>query len=58
MALIIGLLAYALFVTNLLAGARSAGEPAPDVSLNTTNGEFRLSQQKGKVVILYFSFPG
>lgn len=55
---IVGLVAYGLFVTDLLGGSRAAGEPAPDVTLNTANGEFRLSQQKGKVLLLYFSFPG
>ncbi|MFB3120951.1 MAG: hypothetical protein ACE10H_02020 [Candidatus Binatia bacterium] len=55
---IVGLVAYGLFVTDLLGGSRAAGEPAPDVTLNTANGEFRLSQQRGKVLLLYFSFPG
>ena len=56
--LIAGIVAYGLFVTDLLGGSRAAAEPAPDVTLNTANGEFRLSQQKGKVLLLYFSFPG
>ncbi len=45
-------------ITDLLGGPRAAGEPAPDITLNTSDGEFRLSQQRGKVLLLYFSFPG
>ncbi len=56
--LIAGIVAYGLFATDLLGGSRAAAEPAPDVTLNTLNGEFRLSQQRGKVLVLYFSFPG
>ncbi len=55
---IVWLVAYGLFATDLLGGSRAAGEPAPDVTLNTVDGEFRLSQQRGKVLLLYFSFPG
>lgn len=56
--LIAGIVMYGLFVTDLLGGPRAAGEPAPDITLNTADGEFRLSQQRGKVLLLYFSFPG
>ena len=35
-----------------------AAQLAPDITLSTAGGEFRLSQQKGKVLLLYFSFPG
>ncbi len=56
--LIAGIVAYGLFATDLLGGSRAAGEPAPDVTLNTVDGEFRLSQHRGKVLLLYFSFPG
>ena len=55
---IAGIMAYGLFITDLLGGSRAAGEPAPDVAVNTAMGEFRLSQQRGKVLLLYFSFPG
>jgi len=56
---ILSLIGYGLFATtDLLGGSKASREPAPDVSLNTANGEFRLSHQKGKVVVLYFSFPG
>jgi len=45
-------------VTGSLGGAWAAGEPAPDITLKTENGDFRLADQKGKVLVLYFSFPG
>ncbi|MFQ5852500.1 MAG: hypothetical protein ACE5JU_18215 [Candidatus Binatia bacterium] len=52
------IVAHNIFVTDLLGSPAAVGEPAPDVTLNTANGEFRLSQQRGKVLLLYFSFPG
>lgn len=58
LALIVGLLAYGLFAIGVGGAAQAAGQPAPDVSVSTANGEFRLSQQRGKVLVLYFSFPG
>jgi len=57
-ALLLGLVAYGLVATGLPGGSKAAGGLAPDVRLNTADGEFRLSQQRGKVVVLYFSFPG
>ena len=33
-------------------------ETAPDMTLVTLDGEFRLSENRGKVLLLYFSFPG
>ncbi len=57
-AFIAGIIASLLFPTALLGGAWAAGEPAPDITLKTENGTFRLADQKGKVVVLYFSFPG
>lgn len=38
--------------------ARAGKTQAPDITLATAEGEFRLSQQRGKVLLLYFSFPG
>lgn len=59
MAFIVGLGAYAFFATtDFLPGAKAAGEAAPDITLGTEKGGFRLSEQKGKVLVLYFSFPG
>ncbi len=55
---IAAIVAYGLFATDLLGGSRAAGEPPPEVTLNTVDGEFRLSQERGKVLLLYFSFPG
>jgi len=57
-AFIISLFASVAFVTGSLGGAWAAGEPAPDITLKTENGDFRLADQKGKVLVLYFSFPG
>ena len=34
------------------------GEAAPDITLTTLNGDFRLSENRGEVLLLYFSFPG
>ncbi len=31
---------------------------APDIALVTAEGEFLLSEQRGEVLLLYFSFPG
>ena len=35
-----------------------SAEPAPDITLMTKQGDYRLSDQKGEVVALYFSFVG
>ncbi len=56
--LIAAIVAYGFFATDLLGGSGAAGEPAPDVTLYTVDGKFRLSQQRGKVILLYFSCPG
>jgi len=34
------------------------GEPAPDIALATADGAFQLSDHRGEVSLLYFSFPG
>lgn len=39
----------------LPAGLR---DPAPDVTLTTSGGPYQIGAQKGKTVLLYFSFPG
>jgi len=56
-ALVATLLGYGIVANGLLAGA-VGGDLAPDVTLGTANGELRLSSQHGKVLVLYFSFPG
>ena len=33
-------------------------ELAPDMTLATLDGEFKLSENRGDIVLLYFSFPG
>ncbi len=35
-----------------------SAEPAADITLATEAGEFQLSDLRGQVVLLYFSFPG
>lgn len=50
----------------LAAGPRNSGpqppeaqaDEAPDIVLATVDGEFHLSEHRGHVVVLYFSFPG
>ena len=32
--------------------------PATDMTLAALSGEFQLSEHKGEVLLLYFSFPG
>ncbi len=59
-------LALAITYGLLAAGPRSSGpqppealaEEAPDIVLATVDGEFQLSEHRGHVVLLYFSFPG
>ena len=34
------------------------GELAPDIALATADGAFQLSDHRGEVSLLYFSFPG
>ncbi len=53
--------AFSLFLSGLLTGSGTESatkEPAPDIVLATAAGNFQLSDQRGKVVVLYFSFPG
>ena len=33
-------------------------QSAPDVTLTTLDGSFQLSENRGEVLLLYFSFPG
>ena len=61
-ALALGVILYSLFASGIL-GSGSAPEKvsadvAPDITLATADGEFRLSEQRGEVLLLYFSFPG
>ena len=37
---------------------RGGGELAPDIALATADGAFQLSDHRGEVSLLYFSFPG
>lgn len=50
-----------LFVLSVALSGPETSEPglaAPDVTLATLDGELRLSDLEGEVVLLYFSFPG
>ena len=53
MALLV-VLSLALSSPQLPAG----GELAPDITLATADGVFQLSDHRGEVSLLYFSFPG
>jgi hypothetical protein len=59
---ILGMILVGLFASNSLTKKPTevsyTAQAAPDIVLATADGEFRLSQQKGKVLVLYFSFPG
>ena len=41
-----------------VGAAPVSAEPAPDVTLATLDGDFRLSENRGEVLLLYFAFPG
>lgn len=58
MVFIVGIVTQHLIASDLLGSSAAIGRPAPDVTLNTTTGGFRLSEQRGKVLVLYFSFAG
>ncbi len=58
MVFIVVIVTQHLIASDLLGSSAAVGRPAPDVTLNTTNGGFRLSEQRGKVLVFYFSFPG
>ena len=52
-----GAVALLVVLTSALSGPEPAAgrELAPDMVLATANGEFQLSDQRGKVSLLYFS---
>ena len=55
-----GAVALLVVLTSFLSVPEPAigGGLAPDILLATADGAFRLSDQRGKVSLLYFSFPG
>lgn len=59
---VLGVLVAWLVISNPLPSTSKniqvAAEPAPDITLVTNQGDYRLSEQKGEVVALYFSFVG
>ena len=58
---LLGIIIYGLFATSAVdrgSEAAPALTMAPDVAFVTADGEFRLTDHRGRVVLLYFSFPG
>lgn len=55
---ILVVIGVSLFSTGLLGSQEAVAEQAPDLALATLQGDFRLSQERGNVVVLYFSFVG
>ena len=50
--------ALALIIVSVVAGACAPGEPAADFALTTFDREeFRLSEQRGNVVVINFWYP-
>ena len=61
LAFVLVVVAFSLLGTGLFGGSgtgTSIAEAAPDITLVTVGGEYQLSDQRGKVVVLYFSLPG
>ncbi|MFQ5812190.1 MAG: hypothetical protein ACE5I2_03215 [Anaerolineae bacterium] len=55
---ILVVIGVSLFSTGLLGSQEASAELAPDLTLATLEGNFRLSQERGNVAVLYFSFVG
>ncbi len=54
-------LAIAIALTVLAAGGlmgRESGSPLPDFTVDTFQGKYSLSGQKGKTLVYFFAFPG
>ena len=51
---LLAVLSFALSTPQIPVGR----ELAPDIALATADGAFRLSDRRGEVSLLYFSFPG
>ncbi len=60
--LVLVLVVSGLFAATSRLGSPEGGsvsaEPAADITLATEAGDFQLSDLRGQVVLLYFSFPG
>ena len=60
--LVVAIATVSLIASSLLtnSGTESTAsyELAPDIAVATAAGNFQLSDHRGKVVVLYFSFPG
>ena len=60
-ALVLAIGVSSLFATGFLTGSGkkiTSSELAPDITLATLGGNFQLSEHRGEVMLLYFSFPG
>lgn len=57
LAMLVGIGAYGLLGYGT-GGVQAGGAPAPDATLVTADGEFRLAAARGTILVLYFSFPG
>jgi len=55
---VVVVIGVSLFSTGLLGSREASADLAPDITLSTFQGNFQLSRERGKVVVLYFSFPG
>ena len=59
-----GAIALLLVLTYAFSGPQAReselglANAAPDITLATMDGDFRVSEQGGDVLLLYFSFPG
>ena len=38
--------------------AQAVGDAAPDFTVDTVDGKYTLSGQRGKITVYFFSFPG
>lgn len=59
LAVIAAIVVSGILATGMLDNGKESVEPAPDLVLANTSGqEFHLSDEQGKPLLLYFSFPG
>ena len=55
----LALVASIILASGLLQkSVQTSRDLAPDITLATTEGDFHISEQRGSVVVLYYSFPG
>ena len=57
--LVLAVVVSVVLVSGLLRGSGLAKHIlAPDITVATTEGDFSISEQRGSVIVLYYSFPG